>query len=376
MPYIQSLRLTDFRSYGALDLTLTPAPVVLFGANGAGKTNLLEAVSFLSPGRGLRRAKLDTIARRDGDHSAPAWGVVATLGHADDIPVKLSVGQVPEHPRRRLLRIDGKAATGSELASHVTLMWLTPAQDRLFTGPASDRRKFLDRFSLIHTPDHGLNVLRYEKARTERNRLISDGVSDRGWFDALEADMAARGARIADARATTVRHLREEIAARPDGMFPKAKIVLDGDMEDMSQSGLPVEDVEMLSREALAKHRDQDIRAGRSLWGVHRSDMKVIHQDKAMPAEHCSTGEQKALLIGLVLAHARAQAERSPFLLLDEVAAHLDADRRAALIEDLVELGTQVFMTGTDASLFEAFAGRAQSFEVSGGEVSGVEQCS
>ena len=368
MTHVQSLRLTDFRSYAALDLKLNGKPVVLYGANGAGKTNLLEAVSFLSPGRGLRRAKMEDVARREGESVAPAWGVVASVSGTDD-PVKIAVGQVPEHPRRRTVRIDGRNVSGTALGSCLTLMWLTPAQDRLFTGPASDRRKFLDRFSLVHAPQHGMNVLRYEKARTERNRLLSDGITDAGWYDALEADLAARGAFIAAARAQTVTRLIDEIDARPEGAFPKAVLSLEGEAEDMCQSGLPVSDVEDAIREGLAERRSVDMRAGRTLSGVHRSDMRVRHAAKNMPAEDCSTGEQKALLIGLILAHARAQAAKEPLLLLDEVAAHLDVARRAALIEELVALGTQVFMTGTDAVLFEAFKGRVQMFEVSAGQV-------
>lgn len=368
MAHIASLRLTDFRSYSSLDITLNGAPVILFGPNGAGKTNLLEAVSFLSPGRGLRRAKMEDLARREGENTASAWGINAQVGDR-----RISVGQVPEYPKRRIVRLEGKNATGSQLGQLLTLMWLTPAQDRLFTGPASDRRKFLDRFSLVHAPSHGLASLRYEKARSERNRLLSDGVTDRGWYDALEADMATQGAHVAQARAITVTRLIEEIerraAAKDNDVFPKAIVTLEGEAEEQFQSGLAFEDVESYIRETLASERPLDQRAGRTLRGVHKSDLRVRHCEKNMPAEDCSTGEQKALLIGLTLAHARAQSESSPILLLDEVAAHLDIDRRAALIEELIALGTQVFMTGTDASLFEAFAGRAQMFEVREGAV-------
>jgi len=363
MTSIAALRLTDFRSYTSLDVNLDGRPVVLFGPNGAGKTNLLEAVSLLSPGRGLRRSKLDDLARRDGDTTAPAWGIVATLDTPDEL-VRVSVGQVPEYPRRRAMRIDGKNATGPQLAQLLTQMWLTPAQDRLFTGPASDRRKFLDRFSLVHAPGHGMAALRYERARSERNKLFTDGITDSGWFDALEADMAAQGAHVAQARTITALRLIEEIENRPEGAFPKAIVELDGEAEDMFQSGLDYTDVETFIKEALESDRNIDRRAGRTLRGIHKSDLLVTHAAKNMPAADCSTGEQKALLIGLTLAHARAQADKSPILLLDEVAAHLDVERRAALIEELIDLGTQVFMTGTDASLFEAFDGRAQSFEV------------
>ena len=368
MAHIASLRLTDFRSYSSLDISLSGVPVVLFGPNGAGKTNLLEAISFLSPGRGLRRAKMEDLARRKDGIPAIAWGINAQI---DD--TRISVGQVPEYPKRRIIRVDGKNGSGSDLLGLLTLMWLTPAQDRLFTGPASDRRKFLDRFSLVHAPSHGMASLRYEKARSERNRLLSDGITDRGWYDALEADMAIHGAHVAQARAVTVTRLTEEIearaAAKTDDVFPKAIVELDGEAEERFQSGLEFEDVESFIKEALATDRPLDQRAGRTLRGIHKSDLRVRHAEKNMPAEDCSTGEQKALLIGLTLAHARAQADKAPILLLDEVAAHLDINRRAALIEELIALGTQVFMTGTDASLFDAFKGRAQMLNVKDGTV-------
>jgi DNA replication and repair protein RecF len=363
MRYIEKLRLIDFRSYKHLDAPLTAAPVVLFGANGAGKTNLLEAISFLSPGRGLRRAKVDEVTRRDNGAAAPAWGVTAQLGGLD-IPVKLAVGQLPEYPRRRHIRIDDKAASGTELAHYMTMMWLTPAQDRLFVGPSSDRRKFLDRFTLVHTPSHGFASLRYEKLRSERNRLLSEGVNDAFWYDALETDMAEHGAKIAMARAKTVNLLIAELSDWPDSAFPRASLALDGAAEIHAQNGWDETEINQFICQSLSDGRGLDMRAGRTLSGVHRSDFKITHVDKNMPAADCSTGEQKALLISLILAHARAQAEQSPILLLDEVAAHLDRDRRAALIEHLLALGTQLFMTGTDASLFEAFAGRAQIFEV------------
>ena len=366
--YISRLRLTDFRSYGALDLILDRRPVVLSGPNGAGKTNLLEAVSFLSPGRGLRRAKVDALARVHGAAIAPAWGVAAVIETGDETR-SINVGQVPEQPRRRQVRIDGKKAAGTDLAGLMTMMWLTPAQDRLFTGPASDRRKFLDRFCLVHAPGHGMASLRYEKARAERNRLLSDGISDAGWYDALETDMALHGAHIAQARSMTVASLIEQIDSRPEGAFPKAVIALEGEAEDRFQSGLCFDDVQDFIRTQLETDRPRDRQAGRTLGGVHRSDLRVRHAAKDMPSELCSTGEQKALLIGIVLAHARAQSARQPLLLLDEVAAHLDEIRRAAMIEELLDLGTQAFLTGTDASLFDAFSGRAQRFHVQDGRV-------
>jgi DNA replication and repair protein RecF len=321
----------------------------------------MEAVSLLSPGRGLRSAGIDALARVSGDQTAPAWGVNAQL----DDESRLSVGQVPDSPRRRVVRINRTNATAAQLADLLTVQWLTPAQDRLFTGPEGDRRKFLDRLALAFNSSHGVSSLRYEKARAERNRLLSDGISDASWYDALEADMAMCGARIAQTRVQSVARLRAAISERADSAFPQADIQVDGMVEARLLDGSDLDEAENDFRDRLAEHRPIDRRAGRSLIGPHRSEINVIHQGKSMPAGLCSTGEQKALLIGLILAHARAQVTRSPILLLDEVAAHLDALRRRALSEELIDLGLQVFMTGTDRSLFTDFADRAQWFEVS-----------
>ena len=371
MRYIEQLRLTDFRSYDQLDVNFSGAPVVLFGANGAGKTNLLEAVSLLSPGRGLRRAKVDNIARRAGDITAPAWGITAQLGGVD-LPVKLAVGQVPEQPRRRQTRIDDKSASATALAEHMTMMWLTPAQDRLFVGPSSERRKFLDRFTLVHTPSHGFASLRYEKLRTERNRLLSEGINDPAWYDAIETDMAEHGAKIAHARAHTVNHLIGELSDQAPSAFPRAGLALEGAAENHAQNGWEIEEITEFIAQSLQDNRGLDMRAGRTLNVIHWSDLLVTHLDKNMPAAACSTGEQKALLISLILAHARAQSARVPILLLDEVAAHLDEHRRAALIAHLLALGTQIFMTGTDQSLFSAFDGQAEQFHVDGGALNKI----
>ncbi|MEM7728877.1 MAG: DNA replication/repair protein RecF [Pseudomonadota bacterium] len=365
MAALTSLRLTDFRSYDRLDLDLSPGPVVLFGSNGAGKTNLMEAVSLLSPGRGLRGAGLDALARVEDGRTAPAWGVNAELADG----TRVSVGQLPDSPRRRVVRINRTNSTAAQLAELLTVQWLTPAQDRIFTGPEADRRKFIDRLALAFEPSHGVASLRYEKARAERNRLLSDGVSDASWYDALEADMAACGAAIARTRVDTVERLAESIAERDVSAFPQAGIAIDGTVEAMIQCGAYLDDAEAEFRERLAETRPMDRRAGRSLTGPHRSEIRVVHRGKAMEAALCSTGEQKALLIGLILAHARAQVTRSPILLLDEVAAHLDADRRRALSEELIDLGLQVFMTGTDRSLFSDFGDRAQWYEVALGAV-------
>ena len=254
------------------------------------------------------------------------------------------------------------------MAKHISINWLTPAQDRLFSGSASERRKFFDRLCLIHIASHGRMFLAYEKSRAERGRLFADGIDDSYWFDALETDMAERGAKIALARWQVLEMLKAEIAARPDrrssDSFPKAELSLEGEAESLYAAGAKELEVVEFIKTNLAQDRARDARAGRTLRGVHKTDLTVTHAEKSMPAAHCSTGEQKALLIGLVLAHARSQTERPPLLLLDEVAAHLDENRRAALLEELLELNTQVFLTGTDENLFSVFAGRAQVFEV------------
>ena len=369
MPVINALRLTDFRSYGALDLALDGRPVVLFGQNGAGKTNLMEAISLLTPGRGLRGAKPDEIARMSNGELASSWGAVADVSPSDEMeePFKLAVGQVPENPRRRVMRLNSKSVAGPQVAALMPMMWLTPAQDRLFTGPAADRRKFLDRFCLSYAPAHGSAYLRYEKARAERNRLLSDGVNDDFWYDALERDMASHGAQVAVTRAHTVKTLSAEIESRAEGAFPKARLELEGEAERAAYAGEDISKIEVDIAARLRSDRAGDLRAGRTQSGIHKSDLLVTHAPKNMLAKACSTGEQKALLIGLVLAQARAQREKKPILLLDEVAAHLDELRRAAMAEELLDLGTQAFLTGTDQNLFEAFGARAQIFHVANG---------
>ena len=246
------------------------------------------------------------------------------------------------------------------------MLWLTPAQDRLFTGPASDRRKFIDRFALAFSPEHGSNAIRFEKARTERNRLLSEGINDRAWYEAIEADLSKYGALVGQARMATITNLQTEITAR-DTAFPKSLIGLEGTLENQFAAGADLASVAEDYRADLSESRQTDLRAGRTLRGPHRTELHVTHMAKAMPAGVCSTGEQKALLIGLVLAQARALNTRRPILLLDEVAAHLDAVRRATLAEELLDLGLQVFMTGTDKGLFSDFANHAQILHVANG---------
>ena len=357
LPFISLLRLSEFRSYARLDAEFRPGINALFGPNGAGKTNLLEAVSLLAPGRGLRRSRVEDVLRQGASGAqGGAWGVAADVQTRDGA-VRVGVGQNPDAPARRLVRIDGANATGTQLAELLTVLWLTPAQDRLFTGPAGDRRRFLDRFALAHTPSHGRTTARYEALRAERNKLLSDNYRDAAWYRALEADLARFGAQVAAARALTVELLQAEIAGRPEGPFPKAQVALEGYAEEAFQGGASLDEVRAGLEARLAERRPEELRARRTLVGPHRSDLRVVHAPKAMPAALCSTGEQKALLIGLVLAHARSHPERTPILLLDEIAAHLDRARRASLAHELQDLGSQVFLTGTDQSLFEAFGG-------------------
>ncbi|TRC73539.1 DNA replication/repair protein RecF [Mesorhizobium sp. WSM4307] len=372
--HISKLTLTNFRNYAALAIDLAPGAVVFSGDNGAGKTNLLEAISFLTPGRGLRRAPYADVAREGGDGG---FALHARLDGPDgqvEIGTGISVG---EGEGGRRVRINGATARSAEdMLEWLRVVWLTPAMDALFTGPAADRRRFLDRLVLAIDPGHGQRALAYEKAMRGRNRLLTDGSRDDRWFEAIETQMAETGVAIAAARAELVRLLAAMIDRLPDtGPFPQADISLSGDLE-AEVSSAPAVDVEERFRRALAGGRDRDRAAGRTLEGPHRSDLLVRHRPKAMPAELCSTGEQKALLVGIVLSHARLTGEMSgmtPILLLDEIAAHLDGGRRAALFSILEELNCQAFMTGTDAALFSSLRGRAQFLTVDHGTVGPTE---
>jgi len=369
--HITRLTLTNFRNYAALSVELRPGAVVLTGDNGAGKTNLLEAVSLLTPGRGLRRAPYAEVAREGGDGG---FALHARLdGPAGPVEIGTGVlgGEAGENGRR--VRINGAPARSAEdMLEWLRVVWLTPAMDSLFTGPAGDRRRFLDRLVLAIDAGHGQRAIDYEKAMRGRNRLLAEGSRDGAWFDAIETQMAETGTAIAAARAELVRLLAAMIARLPgDSPFPQAEIGLAGELE-AAVGAMPAVDAEERFRRALAAGRERDRAAGRTLEGPHRSDLVVRHRPKAMPAELCSTGEQKALLVGLVLSHARLTGEMSglaPILLLDEIAAHLDAGRRAALFSILEELNCQAFMTGTDAALFSSLAGRAQFLTVDHGTV-------
>lgn len=369
--WIEALRLADFRNHAALELTLDPRPACLFGVNGAGKTNILEAIAALAPGRGLRGAGLSEMAAggESGARVRPrAWSVSATL-HAGGASFALGAGaeRTPDGGLKRVARLDGKSASAQDVGQLLRVSWVTPAMDRLFAGPPGDRRRFLDRLTFARAPAHGQAAAGYERALRERQRLLEEG-GDPHWIGALERETAGHGAAVAAARAETVALLQAAIEARPEGAFPKAKLALEGALEAAFAAGKKSADVEEEFARALRSGRARDAASGRALEGPHRSDLLVFHAPKSMPAAQCSTGEQKALLIGLVLAHARALAADPgagpALLLIDEAAAHFDADRRAGLFEELLALPGQSWLTGTDAALFDAFGDRAQRLQI------------
>ena len=364
-PTVERLAVSEFRCYVSARLDLDHRPVVLTGPNGAGKTNLLEAVSFLAPGRGLRRATLSEVLRRNAADGR--WAVSATLDTAAG-PVAIGTGMDVPQTTRRTVRIDGQTVPGQAgLADHLAILWLTPQMDRLFIEGASGRRQFFDRLVYGLHPGHARHLSAYEHAMRERNRLLKTGTGDESWLSGLERSMAENGVAIAAARVEMVRRLTAAAAAGvAQDPFPQAVIALDGATE-RSLDEMPAVDAEDALRQRLQACRPVDAAAGATTVGPHRTDLAVTHADKDMPAAQCSTGEQKALLLGIVLANARLlTAERGmpPILLLDEVAAHLDEGRRAALFDAVLDLGAQAWMTGTDASLFAPLADRAQGFRV------------
>jgi DNA replication and repair protein RecF len=374
VPAVARLALQNFRSYATAQLEVAGEAVVLAGPNGAGKTNLLEALSFLAPGRGLRRARLSEIDRREG---GGAWAVSVQLATADG-KVQIGTGRdaASDGGERRIVRIDGTPAkTQAELAKLASFVWLTPQMDRLFTEGASARRRFLDRLVLGFDPEHANALAAYERAMRERVRLLRDGPGDAAWLAALEETMAAQGVAIAATR--------HEVAARIDqascaasGPFPQARLAMVGEVESWLAS-MPALAAEDLLRRRLAEQRRADAEAGVTIFGPHRSDLAVEHAGNGMPAPQCSTGEQKALLLAILLAQARLLAAArgaAPLMLLDEVAAHLDAERRAALFDALLDLKTQAWLTGTDAALFSALRGRAQFFAVAEARLSPMDR--
>ncbi|SFR51592.1 DNA replication and repair protein RecF [Yoonia tamlensis] len=343
------LVLSHFRSHKRVAIDLDARPMALFGPNGAGKTNLIEAISLLSPGRGLRRAATDDLTRRP---EALGWKINATLQSLQQVH---EIETWAETGSARQLRIDGKAAPQTALGRVARILWLVPAMDRLWIEGADGRRRFLDRATLSFEPRHAEAVLAYEKAMRERNRLLKDMVRDAHWYAALEAQMADAGALIQANRARTIAALIKAQEAATTA-FPTAALAL------TSPDPIP-EDMRAL----LADNRSRDMAAGRTLIGPHRADLHAVFADKGVDAKDCSTGEQKALLISLILANCRALAAEfgaPPILLLDEVAAHLDATRRAALYDEICNLGAQAFMTGTGPELFAELGARAQYAEV------------
>lgn len=343
---IETLSLSHFRSHRAARLELDGRPVALVGPNGAGKTNLLEAVSLLSPGRGLRRAAVEDLARRP---ELIGWKITASVQGLTSVH---EIETWAEPGEARQVRLDGKAITQASLGRALRILWLVPTMDRLWIEAAEGRRRFLDRMTLSFVPEHGEQSLIYEKAMRDRNRLIRDGITDPHWYAALEAQMAEAGQQIMQNRRAALARIAQAIG--PASAFPAATLSLSGD--DPNDLGL-----------ALAEGRRRDIAAGRTLVGPHRADLTARYAVKEIPADQCSTGEQKALLISLILANARALTHdlgKAPILLLDEVAAHLDADRRAALYDEICALGAQAIMTGTDADLFASLGPRGQRLTV------------
>ena len=389
---VRRLALTDFRCYRHLRLNLEASPVVLTGPNGSGKTNLLEGLSFLVPGRGLRRARLADVVRREkgaenGDPDSPlrppssAWGVAATvMTPAGEVEIGTALEKAADGKRdKRLVKIDGETVKSqAALAEHVGALWLTPQMDRLFVEGPGARRRFLDRLVFDTDPAHAGRVNAYEHAMRERMRLLRDGGGEAAWLATLEDTLATRGVAVAAARLDVVcrlaRHLAGGEGTCKAGAFPGAEISAVGEVESWLADG-PALAVEDKFRDRLAQERDRDAAEGRTATGPHKSDLKVRHLGNGQTAELCSTGEQKALLVALVLGTARMRTQErgtAPLLLLDEIAAHLDARRLSVLFDEISGLGAQVWLTGTDAGLFKPLAGRAQFFDVADGNVTAM----
>lgn len=367
---VRRLSIASFRSYEGAQAEIDARPVALTGPNGAGKTNILEAVSLLSPGRGLRGAPLAASARTVSGEAPKAWRVAAIVEGPDgtlEIGTGLAEGADGMPLERRLVRLNGApASSAAALSETFRVLWLTPAMDRLFIEGASGRRRFLDRMTLAFEPSHARHAAAYEKAMRERLKLLKEGRAERAWLDALEARMAADGLALAAARARTAERLKADLVPGDGDAFPSAQIAIAGSFEE---SRLPGDAGEARFREQLAQRRRSDADSGRTGFGPHTADLDVVYAAKGRAAAECSTGEQKALLIGLVLAAARAQAREggTPVLLLDEIAAHLDARRRAALFDAVSCLGAQAWMTGADIGLFDGLGERAQGFRIEAG---------
>ncbi len=372
MARVHRLTLTNFRNYRAATLQADLRPIVLYGPNGAGKTNLIEAISFLAPGRGLRRATLEEVAFHEGDGS---WAVAAEVEGAVGLAT-LGTGIERAHEEgataQRKCRIDRESvASAAAFADHLRVVWLVPAMDSLFVGAPSERRRFLDRLALAVDAEHSSRVNALERALRSRNRLLEEARPDPHWLDAVEHETAELAVAVAGLRAEALHRLESVLAGRQGSDFPPVEIALDGWME-MLLPAHPAIEIEERYRAVLRDNRGRDAAAGRTLDGPHLTDLLVVYRQKGIAAAEASTGEQKALLIGLVLAHARLIMEMTgsaPVLLLDEVVAHLDPARRAALHGELAELGAQVWMTGADPALFAEIKEDAAMIEVNAGRL-------
>ena len=369
---VRRLTLHNFRNYHAAALDADARTIVLVGPNGAGKTNLIEAISFLAPGRGLHRATLDEVAFNEGDGS---WAVAAEIEGAlglATLGTGIERSDSDDATIQRKSRIDREpVSSAAAFADHLRVIWLVPAMDTLFTDAPSERRRFLDRLVLAVDADHAGRVNALERALRSRNRLLEEPRPDTHWLDAVEHETAELAIAVASLRVETVRRLDGVLTSRRDSPFPPAQIALDGWLEQLIPLH-PASEIEARYREVLRDSRGRDAAAGRTLDGPHRTDLKVIYAAKEIAAADASTGEQKALLIGLVLAHARLLSEMTgaaPVLLLDEVVAHLDPARRAALHGELAELGAQVWMTGADPALFQEMTVNAAVVEVRSGKL-------
>jgi len=371
MPVLR-LTLNNFRNYHAASLEVAAKTIVLVGPNGAGKTNLIEAISFFAPGRGLRRANLDEVAFSEGDGS---WAVSAEIEGALGLAtLGTGIERPPEDGAaiQRKYRIDREpVGSAAAFADHLRIIWLVPAMDTLFVGAPSERRRFIDRLALAVDAEHGSRVNALERSLRSRNRLLEDARPDAHWLDAVEHETAELAVAVAAQRVETVRRLGAVLASRKESAFPPAEIALDGWIEALIPEHAALE-IEERYRAVLRDNRPRDVAAGRTTDGPHLTDLKVIYAHKNIAAADASTGEQKALLIGLVLAHARLIAEMTgfaPILLLDEVVAHLDPGRRAALHGELGQLGAQVWMTGADPALFAEVEREAAIVDVASGRL-------
>jgi DNA replication and repair protein RecF len=373
---ITSLTLENFRNYRTLSLALPPRPVVLRGVNGAGKTNILEAISLLSPGRGLRGAKLRDMDRQTasgGENQSTHWVVAAEVQSRGE-SLRIGTGRDPDaNIEKRITKIDGEKVRGAAaLAEHVSVQWLTPAMDQVFVEGGTARRKLLDRIVYSFMPEHATRVAAYEQAMRERTRLLTDRqMSDPYWLSVLEQQMAEHAVAVTLARLEVLARLQQSLAEELTH-FPRALIGLEGALESWLAEGLSALDVESKFAERLMSLRGVDAARGRASEGPHRSHLNVIHREKEAPAERCSTGEQKALLLSIVLNAAKARAAwcgMAPILLLDEVIAHLDVDKRASLFDLIRTLQVQAWMTGTDAADFQGLDGFSTVLEIDGGTV-------